>query len=87
MHLTREESSRNPYPSHLHSSSGLYRALLPPAVQARIESRSVLTPSHADRPALCPANCTSAARLVAPIALAPLVPLAGRAVAPLECQF
>ena len=29
MHLTREESSRNPYPSHLHSSSGLYRALLP----------------------------------------------------------
>ena len=24
------------------------RALLPPAVQARIESRSVLTPSHAD---------------------------------------
>ena len=28
MHLTREESSRNPYPSHLHSSSGLYREIL-----------------------------------------------------------
>ena len=83
MHLTREESSRNPYPSHLHSSSGLYRALLPPAVQARIESRSVLTPLPCRPPDL--KVCSEASRADRSATARALG--AGRAVAPLECQF